>query len=136
MIGKSFLGESLNFLIGKLKLSYRRIFPITGESLAEVSSGLRRGGLFGIFIAEYAMKPRFFLNNFVFVLMHLRVFLRDQPYGVVIFTGLRGSVDALRQHCPTKRLTPMGLSAGENARGLCDFKREIGHIPQQVYLVM
>ncbi len=60
MIGKSFLGESLNFLIGKLKLSYRRIFPIIGDSLAEVRSGLRRGGLFGIFIAEYAMKPRFF----------------------------------------------------------------------------
>ena len=78
MIGKSFLGESLNFPIGKLKLSYRRIFPITGESLAEVSSGLRRGGLFGIFIAEYAMKPRF-LNNFVFVLMHFRLFLKDQP---------------------------------------------------------
>ena len=75
-----------------------------------------------------------FLNNFVFVLMHLRVFLRDQPYGVVIFTGLRGSVDALRQHCPTKRLTPMGLSAGENARGLCDFRRNIGHIPQRVYM--
>ena len=60
MIGKSFLGESLNFLIGKLKLSYRRVFSIIGESLAEVSSGLRRGGLFGIFIAEYAMKSRFF----------------------------------------------------------------------------
>ena len=79
MIGKSFLGESLNFLIGKLKLSYRRVFSIIGESLAEVSSGLWRGGLFGVFIAEYAMKSRFFLNNFVFVLMHLRVFLRDQP---------------------------------------------------------
>ena len=60
MIGKSFLGESLNFLIGKLKLSYRRIFSIIGESLAEVSSGLWRGGLFGVFIAEYAMKSRFF----------------------------------------------------------------------------
>ena len=60
MIGKSFLGESLKFLIGKLKLSYRRIFPIIGESLAEERSGLRRGGLFGVFIAEYAMKPRFF----------------------------------------------------------------------------
>ena len=111
MIGKSFLGESLNFLIGKLKLSYRRIFPIIGESLAEVSSGLWRGGLFGVFIAEYAMKSRFFLNNFVFVLMHLRVFLRDQPYGVVIFSGLRGRVDAVRQPCPAKRLTPMGLLA-------------------------
>ena len=110
MIGKSFLGESLNFLIGKLKLSYRRVFSIIGESLAEVSSELRRGGLFGIFIAEYAMKSRF-LNNFVFVLMHLRLFLRDQPYGVVIFSGLRGRVNAVRQPCPAKRLTPMGLLA-------------------------
>ena len=65
-----------------------RIFPIIGESLAEVSRGLWRGGLFGIFIAEYAMKPPSFLNNFIFVLMHFRVFLRDQPYGVVIFTCL------------------------------------------------
>ena len=87
MIGKIVLGESLKFLIGQLKLSYRRIFPITSESLAEVRSGLWRGGLVGIFIAEYAMKSRFFLNNFIFVLMHFRVFLRDQPYGVVIFFG-------------------------------------------------
>ena len=36
MIGKSFLGESLKFLIGKLKLSYRRVFSIIGESLARV----------------------------------------------------------------------------------------------------
>ncbi|WP_303763606.1 hypothetical protein [Alloprevotella tannerae] len=109
MIGESFLGESLNFLIGKLKLSYKRIFPIIGESLAEVSSGLWRGGLVGIFIAGYAMKPPSFLNNFIFVLMHFRVFLKDQPYGVVIFSGLRGRVDASRQPCPVKRLTPMGL---------------------------
>ena len=40
----------------------------------------------------------------------------------------------MRQPCPTKRLTPMGLSAGENARGLCDFRRNIGHIPQRVYM--
>ena len=40
----------------------------------------------------------------------------------------------MRQPCPTKRLTPMGLSAGENARGLCDFRRNIGHIPLQVYM--
>ncbi len=84
MIGKSFLGESLNFLIGKLKLSYKRIFPIIGESLVEVRSGLWRGGLFGVFTAEYAMKAPFFLNNFIFVLMHFRVFLKDQPYGVGI----------------------------------------------------
>ena len=68
MIGKIVLGESLNFLIGKLKLSYKRIFPIIGESLAEVRSGLWRGGLFGVFIAEYAMKPRFFALFFVFCL--------------------------------------------------------------------
>ncbi len=42
MIGKIVLGESLNFLIGKLKLSYRRVFPIIGESLAEVRRELRR----------------------------------------------------------------------------------------------
>ena len=52
--------------------------------------------------------------------------LRDQPYGVVIKPLIRGSVDALRQHCPAKRLTPMGLLAGENARGLCCFNREVG----------
>ena len=77
--------EPQNFPIRDEKLSYKRIFPIIGDSLAKVCRELRRGGLFGIFIAEYAMKPRFFLNNFVFVLMHLRVFLRDQPYGVGIF---------------------------------------------------
>ena len=69
MIGKSFLSESLNFLIGKLKLSYKRIFPIIGESLAEVRSGLWRGGLVGIFIAEYAMKPPFFALFFRFLLV-------------------------------------------------------------------
>ena len=26
-----------------------------------------------------------FLNNFIFVLIHFRVFMKDQPYGVVIF---------------------------------------------------
>ena len=35
--------------------------------------------------------------------------LRDQPCGVVIEPLIRGSVDAVRQHCPAKRLTPMGL---------------------------
>ena len=60
--------------------------------------------------------------------------MRDQPYGVVIESLIRGRVDARRQPCPTKRLTPMGLSAGENARGLCDFRRNIGHIPQRVYM--
>ena len=52
--------------------------------------------------------------------------LKDQPYGVVIEPLIRGSVDAVHQHCPAKRLTPMGLLAGENARGLCCFNREVG----------
>ena len=43
MIGKSFLGESLNFLIGKLKLSYRRIFSIIGESFVRVRRRVDRG---------------------------------------------------------------------------------------------
>ena len=64
----------------------------------------------------------------------IRVFLKDQPYGVGIEPLIRGRVDAMRQPCPTKRLTPMGLSAGENARGLCDFRRNIGHIPLRVYM--
>ena len=45
MIVKIVLGESLNCLIGELKLSYRRIFRIIGESFAEVRSALQRGGL-------------------------------------------------------------------------------------------
>ena len=66
--------------------------------------------------------------------MHLRVFLRDQPYGVVIFSGLRGRVDARRHPCPTKRLTPMGLFAGESVRCFCGFRRRIAHIPLRVYM--
>ena len=34
MIGKIVLGESLKFLIGELKLSYRKVSTIIGESLA------------------------------------------------------------------------------------------------------
>ena len=66
----------------------------------------------------------------------IRVFLRDQPYGVVIKPLIRGNVDAVRQHCPAKRLTPMGLSAGENARGFYDYRRNIGHIPLRVYVAV
>ena len=86
MIGKSFLGESWKGLIGKLKLSYRRIFPIIGESLAAVRRGLWRGYLFGIFLAKSAMKSRFFCTFFVFVSIHFCVYFKDQPYGVVIST--------------------------------------------------
>ena len=62
------------------------------------------------------------------------LFLKDQPYGVVNLVMLRGSVDALRQHCPTKRLTPMGLFAGESVRCFCGFRRRIAHIPLRVYM--
>ena len=48
MIVKIVLGESLKSLIGELKLSYKRIFRIIGESLAAVRSVLRRGGLGGV----------------------------------------------------------------------------------------
>ena len=60
MIVKIVLGESLKCLIGELKLSYRRIFRIIGESLAEVRSVLRWGGLGGVFFHKSAMKPPFF----------------------------------------------------------------------------
>ena len=60
MIVKIVLGESLKSLIGKLKLSYKKVSTIIGESLAAVRGVLRLGGLVGFFIAEYAMKPRFF----------------------------------------------------------------------------
>ena len=49
MIGKIVLGESLKSLIGELKLSYRKVSTIIGESLAAVRSELRLGGLVGFF---------------------------------------------------------------------------------------
>ena len=52
--------------------------------------------------------------------------LRDQPYGVVNEPMSRGRVDAMRQPCPTKRLTPMGLLAGKSAWGVSDFRWEVG----------
>ena len=62
------------------------------------------------------------------------MFLKDQPYGVVFEPLIRGRVDALRQHCPAKRLTPMGLFAGESVRCFCGFRRRIAHIPLRVYM--
>ena len=58
--------------------------------------------------------------------MNSRV-LKDQPYGVVIEPLIRGSVDAVRQHCPAKRLTPMGLVADKSARCVAYFIDEIGY---------
>ena len=48
--------------------------------------------------------------------MHFRVFLKDQPYGVVNEPMIWGRVDAMRQPCPAKRLTPMGLLRVEARR--------------------
>ena len=42
MIGKIVLGESLKFLIGELKLSYRRVSTIISESLARVRRRVNR----------------------------------------------------------------------------------------------
>ena len=61
-----------------------------------------------------------------FLRIWIRVFLKDQPYGVVIEPLICGSVDAVRQHCPAKRLTSMGLVAGEVTRVLYDFRRKVG----------
>ena len=77
---------------------------------------------------------RGFLNNFIFMLMHFRVFLRGQPYGVGIFIACWYRVDVMRQSCPAKRLTPMGLFAGESVRCFCGFRRRIAHIPLRVYM--
>ena len=66
MIGKSFLGESLKFLIGELKLSYRKVSTIIGESLAAVRRGLWRGYLFGIFFSKICDEIAFFLCFFCF----------------------------------------------------------------------
>ena len=55
------------------------------------------------------------------------MFLKDQLCGVIIFSGLRGRVDAWRQPCPAKRLTPMGLVADESAKCFADFIDEIGY---------
>ena len=81
------------------------------------------------FVAESSMKPCFLNFSSVFTLLFAhscksmrrpllvkRRVLKDQPYGVVIEPLIRGSVDALRQHCPAKRLTPMGLVAEEVVR--------------------
>lgn len=40
----------------------------------------------------------------------------------------------MRQPCPAKKLTPMGLLAGENVRCFCGFRRRIAHIPLRVYM--
>ncbi len=48
MIVKIVLGESLNCLIGELKLSYKKVSTIIVESLAAVRDAVRRGGLGGV----------------------------------------------------------------------------------------
>ena len=43
MIGKIVLGESWNDLIGELKLSYKKVSTIIGDSLAAVRRRVDRG---------------------------------------------------------------------------------------------
>ncbi|WP_315171755.1 chromosome partitioning protein ParB [Alloprevotella tannerae] len=78
MIGKIVLGESLNGLIGELKLSYRRVSTIIGESLAAMRSALRRSHWVVIFIAKSSIKLLFFAF-FTITFLHQRSFLKDQP---------------------------------------------------------
>ena len=71
-----------------------------------------------------AHKPQ----GLVFYAFRRRAFayiLKDQPYGGVNLPMIRGSVDVARQHCPTKRLTPMGLLVGETMRKRYKFTRKI-----------
>ena len=129
MIGKSFLGESLNFLIGKLKLSYRRIFPITGESLAAVRRELRRGDLFGIFIAEYAMKPRFFWIILFLCWCIFACFWKTNPMGLsfycLLMQGWRFASTLPCQKYGNSRGSRR-LFVSESARELCHFRWEVG----------
>ena len=48
--------------------------------------------------------------------------------GLSFFSWLRGRVDARRQLCLAKRLTPMGLFVGEIWRKLREVRRIIGII--------
>ena len=81
MIGKSFLGESLNFLIGELKLSYKKVSTFIGDSLARVRRWVNRGAEMGgsgcirrcCFVAESSMKPCFFLTFPPFLHYFLRI---------------------------------------------------------------
>ena len=103
MIGKIVLGESLKRVIGELKLSYRRISTIIGESLAAMRSELRRGGWDWIFIAEYAIKSRFFAL-FLFCI-HTKTHhsslwgtKNSYPLGFFSYRVCRGCVVTLRKN--------------------------------------
>ena len=77
MIGKIVLGESWKSLIGELKLSYKRISTIIGDSLARVWRQVDRGAETGgsgcvrrcCFVAESSMKPCFLNFSSVFRLL-------------------------------------------------------------------
>ena len=81
MIEKIVLGESWKSLIGELKLSYRRVLTIIGESLAAVRRWVNRGAEMGgsgcirrcCFVAESSMKPCFFLTFPPFLHYFLRI---------------------------------------------------------------
>ena len=105
MIGKIVLGESWNFLIGKLKLSYRKVSTIIGESLAAMRSELRRGCWDWIFIAESAIKSRFFaLFSFCIHTKTRHSSLwgtkNSYPLGFFSYRVCRGCVVTLGQNWP------------------------------------
>ena len=57
----------------------------------------------------------------------MRTYFERPTLWGVIKPLIRGSVDAVRQHCPAKRLTPMGLLADKSARCFANFIDEIGY---------
>ncbi len=75
-------------------MSYRRIFRIIGESLAEVRSVLRWGGLGGVFFHKSAMKPPFFALFCRFLRVIFGVKAEDIINGGGIFQVFRSDFEA------------------------------------------
>ena len=94
MIVKIVLGESLNCLIGELKLSYKKVSTIIVESLAEVRSAVRRGGLGGVFFHKSAMKAPFFALFYRFPRVIFGVKAEDIINGEGIFQVFRSDFEA------------------------------------------
>ena len=118
MIVKIILGESLKSLIRELKLSYKKVSTIIGESLAAVRSALRGGGSGGIFIPKYAMKPRFFAL-FSFLYRHIFAwFWKTNPKGLsfyyLLMQGWR-----FASTLPCQKTNPDGV--------ICEWKKDSNH---------
>ena len=116
MIVKIVLGESLNCLIRELKLSYRRIFRIIGESLAAVRGMLRRGGLGGVLSINLRWNRRFSR----FFRFCIDTFLRDferPTLGVIILLLMQGWRFA--STLPCQETNPDGV--------ICEWKKNNNH---------